>query len=208
MKKLLGLLMVLSLMTSCGSSKKNEVSVQQNKKIDVPVEQNGVNIAIEQNGKIIQPSNGIITLDKEAFNVIFNLPKSMAVMVNASFDDELLNLASKGTQMTTRSEFSVSYMIAVGLFNPEKVLYVSEEASSPWYYENEEEHNFSKIELENGKYRCTRRIENIADVDSERTVKVEDVEAPIYLVFVPTLNGEEPTGEIKIQASHLKIEWR
>ncbi len=208
MKKILGFLLILSLMISCGSSIKIPVSVVQHEKVPVAIEESeNVTVSIEQNGKLMMPSKGIVTLDKAEFNVIFDFPKPMAVLVNASFDDKLINLASAGAPLATRSEFSETSTIAVALFNPDKVLYVSDDASSPWFYEKEDLHNFNKMERVNGHYKCTRSIDYVLDIATEETIGLEIIEVPIYLVFVPTSNDKELMDENKIQTKYLKIEW-
>ena len=208
MKKILEFLLLFFLMTSCASSMKISVPAMQAENGPVAIEENEtVRVSIEQDGKLIAPSNGIVTLDKAAFDVSFSFPKPMAVLVNASFDDQLINLASAGAPLAARSEFSETSTIVVTLFNPDMVLYVSDDASSPWFYEKEDLHNFNRIEIVNGHYKCTRSIDYVLDIATEETIGLEIIEVPIYLVFVPTSNDKELMDENKIQTKYLKIEW-
>ena len=179
---------------ACKSSKKIEASINQ------------VGVGIEQNGMRIMPADGIVRLDKKAFNVVLDFPKPMAVLVNTSFNEELLSLASNEKQLTTRTEFQEGNTMAVSLFNTEQTIYMSDEASSPFYYENEEEHNFNNIEVENNRYRCTQTIKYFQEKTSEK-IKIEKIDAPIFLVFVPAEIHESNPDSMRIQAKYLKIEW-
>jgi len=125
-------------------------------KIDKSIHQ--VGISIVQNGKIIHPKDGVVALEKATFDFILDFPDTMAVLVNASFNDDLYQLSSKGKQLATRIEFSKSHLMAVGLHNSERTIFISDEGSSPWFYEDDEINNFNKVELINNHYRCTRTM--------------------------------------------------
>ncbi|MEZ5007687.1 MAG: hypothetical protein R2753_05985 [Chitinophagales bacterium] len=213
MRKLL--IMLLSVITlfvtpMCTSSKKANNTIEQAEKPISPKDKSiqQVEVFIEQHGKIIKPSKGRVVLDKTSFNLIFEFPQPMAVVVNTAFDDLLLEQAAEGQFIVEREQFSLENMIAVELFNPDRLIFVSGEASSPMFYEGEEEHNFNKVEIKNGKYRCTRTVETIFDVDAGIRMGIENINTPIYLVFAPTTDGIKMTSNIAIKSNYLTIEWK
>ena len=207
-------ILLLSLITlfvtpMCTSSKK---ASNTDKQAEKPVAQKDkslkqVEVFIEQQGKIIEPSKGMVKLNKASFNLIFEFPQPMAVVVNTAFDDVLLEQAAEGQSMAEREQFSLENMIAVELFNPNHLIFVSGEASSPMFYEGEEEHNFNKVEFKNGTYRCIRTIENIFDVDAGVRMEIENINTPIYLVFAPTIDGTEMTS-LAMRNNYLTIDWK
>jgi len=179
---------------------------ESSKDLVKPSEQ--VEVNIEQNGKLIKPSNGIITLNKKAFNIIITFPEPMAVLVNASFDDRLFRLASEGKQLTELPEFNKPNIVAVALKNPDRIIYMVEGSSSPWFYENEEEHNFNKIEILNNRYRCTRTVRRFSHEDSSENIEVKNIDQPIYLVFASSAMAEENPNDIIFHGKPLKIDWK
>ena len=96
-----------------------------------------ISISVEQNGKLIQPINGIITLDKQPFNVVFKASKPFDVMLNASFNDSIYNLAQNPKPLTEQEHFKETAAIAEVLFNEDKNMFLSKDATNIWYFEDE-----------------------------------------------------------------------
>jgi len=174
-------------------------------KIDKSIHQ--VGISIVQNGKTIHPKDGVVALEKATFDFILDFPDTMAVLVNASFNDDLYQLSSKGKQLATRIEFSKSHLMAVGLHNSERTIFISDEGSSPWFYEDDEINNFNKVEFINNHYRCTRTIHHLSNIDAPDDLKFENINDPIYMVFAPSIMDEYDSERIHFQGKTLKIEW-
>ncbi|MBL4668178.1 MAG: hypothetical protein JKY30_02820 [Flavobacteriales bacterium] len=163
-----------------------------------------IGISIEQNGKLIRPLKGTVTLDKKEFNILVNFPSPMGLLVNASFNDKVLKLASEGRGLATLSQFKDFSVIAEEMLNPEKMIYVSNEGSNYWFYESGEENKFNRAEVKSGNYKCTRIIKNFYDLDAALNMEVINVNTPIYLVFLEK-NGAE---NIKMKRTYLKIKWK
>ena len=163
-----------------------------------------IGILIEQNGKLVRPLKSTVYLDRKEFNIIVNFPKPMGLLVNASFNDKVIKLALEERDLTTVSQFKDFSIIAEEILNPKKMIYVSDEGSNRWSYESGEENKFNQTKIKNGNYKCVRIIKNFYDLDAELNMEVENIENPIYLVFVE----EKGAGNIKIQRTSLKIEWK
>lgn len=181
-----------------------EIEVEERKVLP----SNFIDISIVQHDTIVEPINGIVTLDKSAFDIVINLPKPMTVIVNAAYDKALYEEAAEGQFFGILEQFDELNMIAIALHNPYRMLYVSSFYSSPYYYFNEEDYNFNILETEQGRFRCTRTIENISDVDAEMEMPVSEMEAPIYLVFFPMSFEENSFEKFDTPFNNIVIQWK
>lgn len=197
MKKiLLTSFIILVLTASCKSLKNIEASTKY------------IQVYIEQNGKIVKPTNGAVILDKEAFNIIVTFPKPMSILVNTSFDDRLYRLASEGKQLLEQPEFIKPNIVAVALKNPDQAMYMVEGSSSPLFYENAEEHNFNVIETQHNSFRCIRNVRQFSHEDAPDNITIDNIHDPIYMVFASSEMAVETPKDVKFKGKHLKIEWR
>ncbi len=189
------LILISTLFFLCLSSCKNA------KEVNVSIDQ--VNIIIEQNGMAVMPSNGVHRLDRKEFNVVLELPKPMGLLVNASFSNQI---AAEGKPLAIRQEFQKENIMAVSLFNEERTVYISEDSSSPWYYENEKDNNFNNIQTLNDRYRCTRTIKYFQENTSAKS-NIEKITAPLFLTIVPEVVFEVNPDSVEVLGKYLKIEW-
>jgi len=171
------------------------------KKTDNSIDQ--VSISMVQNGMTILPSDGILRLDKGSFDMVLDMPKPMAVLVNATFFNDI---AAEGIPLAEREEFQEGNTLAVSLFNEEQTIYMSEEASSPWFYESEKMHNFSKVARNNERYQCTRTINYFQGGGFEK-IEIGEIGDPIYLTFVPSAIHEINPDSVDMLGKYFKIEW-
>ena len=186
----------LVLSASCKSSKELGKSVKQ------------IEVSIEQNGKTIKSINGVVTLNKEAFNIVVTFPKPMGILVNTSFESHLYKLASDGKKLIELPEFQKPNIIAVALKNPDELMFMTAGSSSPLFYENDEEHNFNAIEKQNNSIRCIRNVKQFSHEDAPDDIAIQDIHDPIYMVFASTEIAVETPMDVKFMGKHLKIEWR
>lgn len=186
---------IMFLIASCDDASNKTNSIEQ------------IGITIEQNGVAVVPSNGVVVLDKKEFNIVLDFPGPMAALVNASFNDELYQTVSSGKSLMNRSEFSEANLMAIKAFNPDQIIYLAEVASSPWFYENDQSHNFNKVEFINNHYRCTRTVKQFLHQDAPDHVDVKDIDDPLYLVFAPEAMATDSSGNTPFKGKVLKIEW-
>lgn len=167
-----------------------------------------IEISIEQNGKTIKSINGVVTLNKEVFNIVVTFPRPMGILVNTSFEDHLYKLASEGKKLIELPEFQKPNIIAVALKNPDQLMFMTAGSSSPLFYENDEEHNFNSIEIENNSIQCIRNVKQFSHEDAPDDIAIHDIHDPIYMVFASTEMAVETPKDVKFKGKHLKIEWR
>lgn len=192
MNKINYILIIALLIVSCSSDTSNNLA-----------------ISFVQNGKLIQPTNGTITLSKTDFNIVFNAIKTpFDVMVNASFNDNLYNIATNPESLISQKQFKETATIAEALFNEDKSMYVSQGSTSVWYYESKDNHKFNDVEIQNGNYKCTRTIKNFFNLDTDNSFEISKINKPIYVVFLAAKNNGDVTDLTELQRVYLKIEWK
>ena len=164
-------------------------------------------VTLEQNGKSIVPVNNVVTLDKSEFSLVFEFNAPMGLLINASFDNTTYQQAMEGKPKSSLLGFENTGM-AEGLFNDSEEIFLSDEAPSYWFYEDEETHRFNSTEKKEGKIICKRTINNLYDINVGENIKIEAVTQPLYLVFISYKRGKSITDEIEIKREYIKIEWQ
>lgn len=165
------------------------------------LKENDFHVIIEQDGKIIESNNGVVTLDKRPFTFVFEFNEPMGLLVNGSFEETTYKLATRGGKRSKLPGFQNTGM-AEGLLNPEKEILISNESPSYWFYDDSENHRFNSIETVDGKLLCRRIIENLYNVDAQTNIKVENVSKPLYVTFISYKESQE------IKREWIKIEWK
>jgi hypothetical protein len=174
--------------------------------ISMKSKENDFRVFIEQNGKIIEPNNGVVTLEKKSFNIVFEFSEPMGLLINGSFKSKTNTLASKGKPMSKLPGFHTTGL-AEGLLNPDKEMFVSKESPNYWFYDDPENNRFNSTEKVNGKILCKRVIENFNDLDSKAIIKIGNVVKPLYLVFISYKYGETMSNQIELKRDWLQINW-
>lgn len=161
-------------------------------------------VVIEQNGKLIESKNGVVSIDKSEFNILFEFNNPMGLLINGSFKKKTYKLASKGKHKSKLPGFQATGM-AEGLSNPDKVIFISDDAPNYWFYDDDEKNRFNSTEKVDGKLLCRRIIKKFYDVKTKTTIKVENVNKPLYLVFISYKYKDKEKMEIKRE--WIKINW-
>jgi hypothetical protein len=91
------------------------------------LKENDFRVYIEQNGKLMEPINGVVTLEKKSFNIVFEFNEPMGLLINGSFKSKTYTLASKGKTMSKLPGFHTTGL-AEGLLNHDKEMFVSKES--------------------------------------------------------------------------------
>lgn len=86
------------------------------------VKQQGFHVRIEQHKKLIEPVNGLVTLDKSEFIIVFEFSEPMGLLLNGSFKKKTYKFASKGKSKSQLLGFQKTGM-AEGLLNPVYLLH-------------------------------------------------------------------------------------
>lgn len=179
---------------------------QSNKTINVkfPLE---LPVTFIQNGKQIEPSNGILRLKKVPFDIVFKEAIPFDIMVNASYNERLYDISRKPDVLTLQSEFKANAAIAEALFNEDESIYISNDATNVWYYEDEQHHKFNEVNTTNGSYESIRSIKRFNDLDSDIIISNLQISKPVYLVFLSVKQYESVSDLIEVKRLSLKIEW-
>ncbi len=172
------------------------------------LEKEKLEIAIFQNGREIKINDDTVDIKKNVFAVviIFNSPDS--VLVSASFEPETFNALQYGNPMEKVPGLQ-NAAIAEELFNKDGVLYVSKTTPGIWYYADDNDHRFNKIDKINSRFYCRRDIKKIIQLDNKNSqTEIMDItENAIYLSFIRTRWSEDFTQEVEISRRTLKINF-
>lgn len=175
------------------------------KKIDNSIQD--IAITVKQNGETINPVDGVLRLQKSAFDMVVDFSSPTAVLVNAAFDDELISIVKSGQSVGHRPEFQKLHTLAVAPQNPDRIIYLDHDSAHPWYFENKEDTNFNQIDQGNNRYHCTRTIAHFSKPDNPGKIKIKEINQPLYLVFAPAVIHDLNPDSVMTAVKYLTIEW-
>jgi len=161
---------------------------------------------VEQDGKKINAANNELTIKKKEFTLFFDFSEPMGILINASFNDQTYKSATEGNDIYELQGFKETGM-AENLNNPNKEILLAKNAPSYWFYDDMQTHRFDNVEKKNGKYICRRLIKNLYDIDNKKNIKAENVESPLYLVFISYKYEEDSYERIELKREMIKINW-
>lgn len=164
-------------------------------------------VTVEQFGQIIEPKRNTVKLDKAEFSIVLEFSEPMGLLISGAFDKKTFMLASKNIPKSELPGFFNTGM-AEGLLNPNKVILISEDSPSYWFYDDNENHRFDYVETINDTIICKRTIHNFYDVNSKMNMKVENIDKPFYLVFISYKRGANMADEIEVKREFVKIKWK
>lgn len=174
MKNLIILLSLL-LLVSCSANRKNKNRGPFYK------------IEILQDGKIIPPENGIIELEKAAFQYQVKMRGTEGIYLANSFDRYYFDIPDDES-MFGRSDYGYKFLggkcMAELPFNEEKELYMCDQNGiSYWFYDRSEDwHRFDKgVKEENGFITAKKTVEKLY-IDEENVLNVSNNEQDIYII--------------------------
>lgn len=162
-------------------------------------------VRFEQGTKVIEADDEV-TLKKEPFDIVFEFPEAMGVLVHASFNSETYEQALGGKSFNKLPGLEGTGM-AEGKFNEDNEILLNATAPGYWYYDSDEAHRFNEVKEKDGKITCKRRIVQFNEIDSNRITNVEDVINPLSLVFISVERGENEKETLDIHRVPVKINW-
>jgi hypothetical protein len=163
-------------------------------------------VYFEQDHKIIEAVGDDVFLKKEPFDVVLEFPEPMGVLVHASLNPETYDDAVKGKSLKKLPGFENTGM-AESMFNTDNEIMLSNTAPNYWFYDNDDAHRFDAVESSNGKITCKRRVVQFTDVDSNRVIKLSDVEQPLNLVFISTEQTEGSDENVELNRVAVRVNW-
>ena len=161
-------------------------------------------VRFEQGTKVIEADDEI-TLRKEPFDIVFEFPEPMEVLVHASFNAESYNLALGAKQLKKIPGFENAALQEES--DEDNEILLNATAPTRWFYTDDETHSFDEAGEKSGKITCKRRVVFFNEVDSNRVTEVIDVLEPLHLVFVSTERGESDKEVLEIHRVPVRIDW-
>jgi len=163
-------------------------------------------VNVEQDGKLVPIVDGVCTLKKKPFTLVFWFSEPMGVLVNASFSDSSYNAAKNERPLFAIPGFEETGM-AEELHNAERQLIIAQTAPGYWYYDNEKEHRFNETKVDAGGITAKREIRQTRELE-KKPVRIEKINAPLYLTFL-SYEWLQPTYERReLQRAWIKLDWK
>jgi hypothetical protein len=176
-------------------------SIAQQKKIVVRI--------IQEESVLLGDFQDVITLKKKPFKFQILLKNVDGVFVFASSRDSVYRFTETGPIRDFK--YLPLLQLEEDAFNQNKELNLSETGWSYWFYKpNAEWHPFARkiFKLDSNTIVCTKSIKQLNDISEQKAIRIRDLSAPLYLLFVGVdeydANGN-PSKEL--MRRKLKIVW-
>jgi len=165
----------------------------------------GFSVGIEQEGRSVRIAHNAARLQKRPFTIVLSFPGVHKIMVNASFR---ANLAE-----AVRASRPVGSVLPLpragfqeGLFNPEKMIFVTDGGYNYWYYGNPEVHKYDQAVRKNGRLTCRRVVANYSTGPAAPVVPIARFAGNVlYLTFVEIDWNAARTARIERRVEYLKL---
>lgn len=139
-------------------------------------------VSVLQNDTEIIGAKQVYSVYPQEFTLAFNVENSDGFLIGATFDADVYRSALGMADLEVM--WFANTGMAEELFNSEQQLFISNEAPSYWYFENNSDHRFDKSPTGTAqKWSATRSINNFNLIDIEKKIEVKDFTKSLYLVF-------------------------
>ncbi len=151
----------------------------------------------------------VLRLEKKAFKFQVLLQNVEGVYVFASIRDSVYRYTETGPIR----DFIYLPLLKLNEdeFNRFKSLNISETGWSYWHYSpSSESHPFSKkvYPLDSVSFVCTKLVKEFYDVADNFTIKIRDIDKPLYLFFIAVADYDDTGRPLKeLMRRKVKIEW-
>lgn len=171
-----------------------------------------VSIRIGQDeAQLLDKYESEIVLQRKAFKIQVLLENVGGVFVFASFND---SICCRLAELDTIPGFMdlPDRIMKEPEFNKDKELFVNDDNSCTyWYYDKATSwHGFNKkvVLLDNGRVVAVKTVKQLFHVPEQRSMKLKEVKAPLYLLFV-AVSEFDATGkpQKELMRRKVKIEW-
>ncbi|HZG00403.1 MAG TPA: hypothetical protein VEY71_05335, partial [Chitinophagales bacterium] len=162
-------------------------------------------VYFEQGTRVIEADDEV-TLKKEPFDIVFEFPEPMDMLVHASFNSETYDLALGAKQLKKLPGFA-NVALDETESNEDNEMLLNATAPARWFYTDDENHSFDDAKEKSGKLTCKRRVVFFNEVDSNRVTEVTDVIDPLHLVFISTERGESDKEVLEIHRVPVRVQW-
>ncbi|HUR66510.1 MAG TPA: hypothetical protein VMZ03_09170 [Chitinophagaceae bacterium] len=151
-----------------------------------------------------------LLLQKKTFRIQVLLQNIKGVYAFASLNDSLFRLPD--TDPVPGFATLPDMVVREDPFNKEKELIVSRDNWSYWFYDpGTAQHPFNRkvIVLDSGRVVGSRTIKHLYIIPDRLTIKLKDINEPLYLLFVAVDEEDDKGRPLKeLLRKKIKIEWR
>ncbi|MFZ9388558.1 MAG: hypothetical protein ACO25B_11825 [Chitinophagaceae bacterium] len=169
-------------------------------------------IRLVQDDSVFAPGHepAIYTLQKKTFRIQVLLQNIPGIYLFASLKDSLYNLPDN----IPIPGFSAlpSRVMAEVEHNKEKELLANDDGWSYWFYDPDSPtHRFNRklVFLDSGRVVGTKTIKQIYFLQSRKTIKLKDLNEPLFLFFVAAEKQDKSGNPVKeLRRIKVRINWR
>ncbi len=139
-------------------------------------------VAIKQDGKVIQAVNGVYQLKKAPFAFEITASHLEGFLIGATTDEQVYQSAV-GPFNPEVSWFQ-NTGLAEDLYNKSKELYLMDLAPSYWYYTDAKDHRFDKNPVGDfDNWRAKRSVKTLFDVMINQSIDIKSFDGSVYLLM-------------------------
>ncbi len=161
---------------------------------------------IVQDGKQIPIENHIAKVKKAPFKVVVDMPDKTGVFVNISNEGGTFHSGLKNVSASKLKGFSKPAIYEYWK-NSNKELLISKTKPNFWFIETAAKSRFSSYEKVNGRYICSREVEQLYDVDLHKKVPLGEVKGDVYFTFIKFEANGENIRNRELMRHNFKIKW-
>lgn len=172
------------------------------------IEDSARSIYIYQNEELINEERGIYYLKRSEFDLVFNLVNiKNSFLVNFSTDETSYKQALSGANSKDILAYYHTGM-AEGLFNEDFRVILRDNASHAFFYDDENNHRFNKVEKNGNIYSLTRTVQKIYDFESkvEKDISLIDFDY-LYIVSLEYEFDREKFERVDKDIEVIKIKF-
>lgn len=164
-------------------------------------------VRFEQDGNPVEILNHTLHLKPTPFDIIFELPQPMGILVNGSLNDLNYLQAAANKPLHKLPGFAETGM-AEEKFNPGKEILLAEDAPGYWYFASHKAHRFNQVFEKDAKLICRRTVQKLVETSTEKEIKISEVSKPLYLIFISYKPAPEITDRIEVQRQYVTLNWK
>ncbi len=151
-----------------------------------------------------------IKLEKKTFKVQILLDHVQGIYVFASIRDSIYRF----TETSPIHDFPYLKLLELkedDIFNTHRELNISETGWSYWFYSDSAKwHPFNRkiVSFTNQENVCTKMVKQLNDVVNGKTIRLKDINTPLYLFFIAVKEYDENGRPVKeLMRRKVRIDW-
>ena len=160
-------------------------------------------VALFQDGKQVIIDNHIAVLKKRPFDIHLISYEPQGIVINTCLSDSnMIQLASG--KPYDQLDF-MQYGMAEDMFNPDQEILIHSHAPSYWYFDDNFNHRFTRVELNKDQIIGIRHIEQMTDVETGEIISSANFPSHLYLGFLSSVWNAETFTSKEFHRDYLTI---